>query len=83
MTKPQVLIVQHVPWEKPGRILDSLDDMELPYQTVTIAKKKKPDLPNFNEITGLVIMGGPMGRRISTRTLGSKPRPSWHVPRLR
>ncbi|BAQ95804.1 type 1 glutamine amidotransferase [Bifidobacterium angulatum] len=61
MTKPQVLIVQHVPWEKPGRILDSLDDMELPYQTVTIAKKKKPDLPNFNEITGLVIMGGPMG----------------------
>ena len=61
MTKPQVLIVQHVPWEKPGRILDSLDDMELPYRTVTIAEKKKPDLPNFNEITGLVIMGGPMG----------------------
>ena len=61
MTKPQVLIVQHVPWEKPGRILDSLDDMGLPYRTVTIAEKKKPDLPNFNEITGLVIMGGPMG----------------------
>ena len=52
MTKPQVLIVQHVPWEKPGRILDSLDDMELPYRTVTIAKMEEPDLSNFNEITG-------------------------------
>ncbi len=32
MTQSHVLIVQHVPWEKPGRILDSLDDMELSYQ---------------------------------------------------
>ena len=61
MTKPQVLIVQHVPWEKPGRILDSLDDMELPYQIVNIAGTKKPDLPNFNGLAGVVVMGGPMG----------------------
>ena len=61
MTKPQVLIVQHVPWEKPGRIFDSLDDMELPYQIVNIAGTKKPDLPNFNDLAGVVVMGGPMG----------------------
>ena len=73
MTKPQVLIVQHVPWEKPGRILDSLDDMELPYRTVTIAKKKKPDLPNFNEITGLVIMGGPEAKLARAAIAVNKP----------
>ena len=61
MTKPKVLILQHVPWEKPGRILDSLDDMELPYQVVNVVKAKKPELPNFNEVAGVVIMGGPMG----------------------
>lgn len=61
MTKPKVLILQHVPWEKPGRILDSLDDMEMPYQVVNVAKTKKPELPNFNEVAGVVIMGGPMG----------------------
>ena len=61
MTQPQVLILQHVPWEKPGRILENLEDLELATQTLNIAKKKKPDLPDFNEVAGVVIMGGPMG----------------------
>ena len=61
MTSPQVLIVQHVPWEKPGRILDSLEDVGVGAHTVTILDEKKPGLPDFNELAGVVIMGGPMG----------------------
>lgn len=61
MTQSQVLILQHVPWERPGRILDSLDDLGLQYQIINVAKQKKPDLPDFGEVSGVVIMGGPMG----------------------
>ncbi len=61
MKQSQVLILQHVPWEKPGRILDSLDDLGLAYQVMNISKEKKPDLPEFEDVAGVVIMGGPMG----------------------
>ncbi|MUH59552.1 type 1 glutamine amidotransferase [Bifidobacterium canis] len=60
MTKPEVLILQHADWEKPGLILSDLDEIDLPTQTLNIAKHKKPDLPDFDEIAGLVVMGGPM-----------------------
>ena len=29
MATPQVLILQHVPWERPGRILSNLEDIGL------------------------------------------------------
>ncbi|OZG61211.1 class I glutamine amidotransferase [Bifidobacterium myosotis] len=61
MTTPQVLIVQHVPWERPGRILSSLEDLDLKTVTVNIVDQKKPDLPDFEDLAGVVIMGGPMG----------------------
>ena len=61
MTQSHVLILQHVPWEKPGRILDSLDDLGMSYEVMNIAKEKKPDLPDFSDVSGIVIMGGPMG----------------------
>lgn len=61
MTSPQVLILQHVPWEKPGRILANLEDLEMPTTVLNVARKKKPDLPEFDELAGVVIMGGPMG----------------------
>ena len=61
MTSPQVLIVQHVPWEKPGRILDSLEDLGLETRTMTVVDERRPDLPEFDDIAGLVLMGGPMG----------------------
>ena len=50
MTQSQVLIVQHVPWEKPGRILDNLDDLNMSSTVVNIAKEKKPDLPDFAQV---------------------------------
>ena len=31
------------------------------YEIANVAKEKKPDLPDFKEISGVVIMGGPMG----------------------
>lgn len=61
MTSSHVLIVQHVPWEKPGRILDNLEDLHLDVQTVNIAEEKKSKLPSYDELCGVVIMGGPMG----------------------
>lgn len=61
MPQSQVLILQHVPWEKPGRILANLEDLGLETLTLNVAETKKPDLPNFDEISGVVIMGGPMG----------------------
>lgn len=61
MVTPQVLIMQHVPWEKPGRILANLEDLGLGTQTLNVASVKKPDLPDFDEVAGVVIMGGPMG----------------------
>ncbi|WP_044085185.1 type 1 glutamine amidotransferase [Bifidobacterium gallicum] len=61
MSKPEVLVLQHVPWEKPGRIRTYVEECELPVQTLTIAGAKKPDLPDFDEVAGIVVMGGPMG----------------------
>ncbi|PLS25258.1 type 1 glutamine amidotransferase [Bifidobacterium imperatoris] len=61
MVTPQVLILQHVPWERPGRILSNLEDLGIQTVTMNITKKKKPDLPDFGELAGVVIMGGPMG----------------------
>ena len=61
MSTPQVLILQHVPWERPGRILSNLEDLDIATTTLNIAKQKKPDLPDFRDVAGVVIMGGPMG----------------------
>ncbi|MDU6503885.1 MAG: type 1 glutamine amidotransferase [Bifidobacterium longum] len=61
MATPQVLILQHVPWERPGRILSNLEDIGLETVTMNIVDKKKPDLPDFGELAGVVIMGGSMG----------------------
>ncbi|QTB90179.1 type 1 glutamine amidotransferase [Bifidobacterium saguini] len=61
MVTPQVLILQHVSWERPGRILSNLEDLGIQTVTMNITKKKKPDLPDFSELAGVVIMGGPMG----------------------
>jgi len=52
MATPQVLILQHVPWERPGRILSSLEDIGLETVTMNIVDKKKPDLPDFGELAG-------------------------------
>lgn len=72
MAKSKVLIVQHAPWEQPGRILESLDDLGISSRTVNIAEQSKPDLPKFSQVCGLVIMGGPMGAQDYGRYPGLK-----------
>ncbi len=52
---------EHVPWERPGRILSTLEDLGLDTVIMNIADTKKPDLPDFGDLAGVVIMGGPMG----------------------
>ena len=68
----QVLVLQHVPWEKPGRIVTAFDEIGLGYQILNIVDEKKPDLPAFDELAGVVIMGGPMGATDYDRHPGLK-----------
>jgi GMP synthase-like glutamine amidotransferase len=59
MTQPRVLILQHAAWERPGRILDSLDEVGLGVDIDSIVDEKKPKLPKFDSFAGVVLMGGP------------------------
>lgn len=61
MTTAKVLILQHAPCEKPGRILDYLDDLGMDSEILSIAQETDPDVPKGDEVAGLVLMGGPMG----------------------
>ncbi|MFD0704409.1 type 1 glutamine amidotransferase [Alloscardovia venturai] len=60
-TKPYVLILQHVAWERPGRIQEALEEAGIPTKIMFIADQKKPEMPDASQYCGLVIMGGPMG----------------------
>lgn len=72
MAKPSVLVVQHVEWERPGRILESLQDCGLGVDIVNVVDRKKPDLPAPDDLAGLVLMGGPMGAADYDRHPGLK-----------
>lgn len=72
MSKPEVLILQHADWERPGRIQAELEEIDMPVQVLRIADVKKPDLPDFDEVAGLVLMGGPMGATDFDRYPGLK-----------
>lgn len=53
-----MLIVQHVPWERPALIASALSG--IPTRTVTVARDLDPLLPAATELAGLVVLGGPM-----------------------
>ena len=61
MASRYVLILQHVDWERPGRILERLDGLGVVSRTMNIARDPNPQLPPAGRLSGLVIMGGPMG----------------------
>lgn len=52
-----VLVLTHVPYEGPGMIAPGLD---APVRVRTVVGTADPVLPGLEEISGLVVMGGPM-----------------------
>jgi GMP synthase (glutamine-hydrolysing) len=52
-----LLIVQHVAWEGPHRILDAFDG----FPVLASNPLEGHELPNPEEVSGAVFMGGPMG----------------------
>jgi len=53
---PTLLAVQHVPWEGPHRILDACDGVEVR----TVRPLDGDPLPRPEEVSGALVMGGPM-----------------------
>lgn len=54
--RPTLLVVQHVPWEGPHRILDACHDLHVH----TVKPLAGHPLPPPEEVAGAVVMGGPM-----------------------
>jgi GMP synthase (glutamine-hydrolysing) len=67
-TAPSVLIIKHVPWEGPGAIAEVLDGFSV--RTINVAAQTKPVLPRVDELSALVVMGGPMAADDVTRFPG-------------
>lgn len=53
---PTLLAIQHVPWEGPHRILDACDGLEVR----TLWPLAGEPLPSHGEVSGALVMGGPM-----------------------
>ena len=52
-----VLVLQHVPWERPGLVGRALAG--IPVTARTVVAEPGPDLPRPRDLAGLVVMGGP------------------------
>ncbi len=54
--RPTLLVIQHVPWEGPHRILDACGGLA----ERTVKPLAGQALPDHDEVAGAVVMGGPM-----------------------
>ncbi|MGE0068393.1 MAG: type 1 glutamine amidotransferase [Solirubrobacterales bacterium] len=54
--RPTLLVIQHVPWEGPHRILDACGELRVQ----TVKPLAGHPLPAPDEVAGAVVMGGPM-----------------------
>jgi GMP synthase (glutamine-hydrolysing) len=54
--RPTLLAIQHVPWETPHRILDACGGLDVH----TVKPLAGQALPDHAEVSGAVVMGGPM-----------------------
>ncbi|HMJ74066.1 MAG TPA: type 1 glutamine amidotransferase [Solirubrobacterales bacterium] len=54
--RPVLLVIQHVSWEAPHRILDACDGLEVR----TVEPLAGDPLPSHAEVSGALVMGGPM-----------------------
>jgi GMP synthase (glutamine-hydrolysing) len=53
-----VLVIKHVDIEGPGLIEDCLQQVKIPYQILSL--ESNPHLPRLDNLTHIVILGGPM-----------------------
>ncbi|NCT90963.1 type 1 glutamine amidotransferase [Cellulomonas sp. APG4] len=53
-----VLVLEHVPWERPGLLLRALRGLSR--STRIVLDEAEPDLPGLDEVAGIVVLGGPM-----------------------
>ncbi len=67
MNARPVLVLQHVPWERPGLIAAALEAAGVRVHTRIVVDEDAPDLPGVSELAGLVVMGGPMNADDPTR----------------
>lgn len=69
-----VLVVRHVPWEGPHRILDAFGD-----RPVRIVDALRPDarLPQASDVSAAVFMGGPMSANDTDRLPGLAAEIEW------
>ncbi|MEV8372328.1 gamma-glutamyl-gamma-aminobutyrate hydrolase family protein [Kribbella sp. NPDC056861] len=66
-----VLILQHVPWEKPAALGNYLTDAGVPWRLDNLtAAVDVVDAPRISELSGLVLLGGPMGAHDTDRYPG-------------
>src|SRR4051812_14304186 len=54
--RPILLAIQHVPWETPHRILDACGGLDVH----TVKPLAGHALPDHDQVSGAVVMGGPM-----------------------
>lgn len=55
----KVIILQHVPNEGAGTILEYLKTEKIPFETIQLWKKES-SFPHLNDVGALIVMGGPM-----------------------
>lgn len=71
--RPTLLVVQHVPWEGPHRILDACHDLHVQ----TVKPLAGHPLPPHEEVAGAVFMGGPMNADETVRFPGLAAEREW------
>jgi GMP synthase (glutamine-hydrolysing) len=66
-----VLILQHVPWERPGILGEVLTSNGLSFETRSFLFGPPP--PSISDISGLAVLGGPMDALDYLKNPGLKP----------
>ena len=77
--RPTLLVIQHVLWEGPHRILDVCGSLT----ERTVKPLAGQALPDHGEVAGAVIMGGPMGADDTERYPGLAIEREWLAEALR
>jgi GMP synthase (glutamine-hydrolysing) len=78
-SRPTLLVIQHVPWEGPHRILDACAGLDVR----TVKPLAGQALPGHDEVAGAVVMGGPMGVEDTERHPGLAAEREWLAEALR